>query len=101
MKSRQNVADIVNIAAKKPADLPAPAPLVVQPKPTPDLFSPGPVDTYLDLYPDAEDEEWNNAQCKGASFVKAMRGSDSEAGKIFDPPRETAAGLYDENSLGE
>lgn len=101
MKRRQNAADTVNLAANKPADLPAPAPLVVQPKPVPDLFNPGPDDTYLDLYPDAEDEEWDKAQCKGANFVKAMRGSDSEAGQIFTPARDTAAGLYNQDHLGE
>ncbi|KAJ4991638.1 hypothetical protein SVAN01_02753 [Stagonosporopsis vannaccii] len=101
MKRHQSAPETVNVAAKRPADLPAPAPLVVQPKPTPDLFSPGPSDTYLDLYPDAEDEEWTKAQCKGANFVNAMRGSDREAGKIFNPPRDTAAGFYNENSLDD
>ncbi|KAJ8117173.1 hypothetical protein OPT61_g1559 [Boeremia exigua] len=90
----------VNTAAQNPANIPAPKPLVVEPKPNQDLFGPDP-GTYLDLYPDADDEQLSKAQCKGANFVRAMRSSDSEAGRIFDPPRDTAAGLYNKNNLGK
>jgi hypothetical protein len=55
---------------------------------------------FLNLYTNAWDTEWENAQCKGANFVRALRGSDSEAGKIFNPPCDTAAGLYDETNIG-
>lgn len=90
----------VNTAAKGPAALPAALPLVVTPKPVQDIFSKDP-STYLDLYADAKEEEWNKAQCKGANFVRAMRSSDSEAGKIFKPPRDTAAGLFSEKDTGK
>lgn len=101
MKRHHGAADTVEAAAKSPEDLPAPAPLIVMPKPVPDLFSKDPQPTYLDLYQSAEDTKWDKAKCKGATFVSAMRGSDSEAGKIFKPPRDSAAGLYDENHLGK
>lgn len=100
LKKPQGAAVTVDTAVNKPADLPRPKPLVIEPKPVQDLFG-SDSGTYLDLYPDANDEEWTKAQCKGANFVRAMRGSDSEAGKIFNPPRDTAASLYNEDDLGK
>lgn len=94
-------SDTVRAAAKSPGELPAPKALLVMPKPVPDLFSKDPQPTFLDLYPSAADGEWDSAKCKGANFVGAMKGSDSEAGKVFNPPRDSAAGLYNEDHLGK
>ncbi|KAF3040968.1 hypothetical protein E8E12_009025 [Didymella heteroderae] len=103
LKPHQGVsaADTVKVAAKGPEDLPAPRPLIVMPKPVPALFSKDPQPTYLDLYTNAADGEWEKAKCKGANFLKAMKGSDAEAGKAFNPPRDSAAGLYNEENIGD
>lgn len=41
-------------------------------------------------YPYATDEIYFKYQCKGEAFYKAMHGSDSEAGQLFTPARQTA-----------
>jgi hypothetical protein len=87
-------ADIVKVATKAPGGLSAPRPLIIMPKPIQDLFSNDPRPTFLNLYPNAADAEWAKARCKGDRFVKAMKGSDADAGKIFKPPRDTAADFY-------
>lgn len=71
------------------------------PKPVPDLFSKDPQPIFLDLYANAADDEYDKARCKGADFVEAMKGSDSEAGQIFKPPRNSAAGIYNQNNIGK
>lgn len=86
----------VNAAAVQPEDLPAALPLVVPPKPWPEQEG-----GFLNLYEDALDAEWEKAKCKGANFVRAMRGTDNEAGQIFDPPRDKAAGAFDDTHLGK
>ena len=94
-------ADIVKVAAKAPGELPAPRPLIVMPKPVPDLFSNDTQPTFLNLYPDVADAEWAKAMCKGENFVKAMKGSDADAGKIFKPPRDSAVGFYGPDNVGK
>ncbi|KAF1924503.1 uncharacterized protein M421DRAFT_8805 [Didymella exigua CBS 183.55] len=103
MKRHQgaDAAGTVQVAAKSPATLSVPVPLIVTLNLVPDLFRKDPQSTYLDLYSSAADSQWDSAKCKGANFVNAMKGSDSEAGKIFNPPRDSAAGLYDENHLDD
>lgn len=64
-------------------DLPPPAPQ--RPAPSP------PEEPVLSLDASASDDQWEKARCKGANFVRAMRGSDQEAGQIFQPPQDTAA----------
>lgn len=98
--SSSTAADIVK-RAKHPEDLPAPRPLIVMPRPIPDLFSKDPQPTHLDLFPNAANGEFAQARCKGENFVKAMKGSDVEAGKIFKPPRDTAAGYYGADNVGK
>ncbi|KAJ4350677.1 hypothetical protein N0V95_004525 [Ascochyta clinopodiicola] len=66
-----------------------PPPLPPRPSPRPSIGAP------LELYASASDEVWEKAKCKGANFVRAMRGSDKEAGSIFKPPRDSAVGRFD------
>lgn len=86
--------DLVNITAVDPKSLPATLPLTVPPKP-----GAGQKGGFLNLYENAEDTEWEKSRCKGERFLHAMRGSDNEAGKLFEPPRDTAAGAFDETHL--
>ncbi|KAF9696050.1 hypothetical protein EKO04_006280 [Ascochyta lentis] len=48
------------------------------------------------LVPGASDEVWEKARCKGANFMRSMRGSDREAGSLFRPPRDSAAAGFEE-----
>jgi hypothetical protein len=50
---------------------------------------------YLPLYDNANDDAWEKSKCKGANFLRAMRGSDREAGQVFNPPRDSAASEYE------
>ena len=68
-------------------DLPPPVPQVPNPRPPGDLALP--------LFASASDEVWEKAKCKGANFVRAMRGSDREAGATFNPVRASAAGQFE------
>lgn len=95
LSHHQTAAGRVDTAVVGPADL-RPALTTIPLKPSEDQGK-----TFLNLYPDSWNTEWDKAQCKGLNFLDAMRGSDSEAGKIFDPPRDTAAGLYDSTHLGK
>ncbi|KAF3053165.1 hypothetical protein E8E11_011261 [Didymella keratinophila] len=94
-------ADVVKVAAKRPEELPAPRPLIVMPKPIQDLFSNDPQPTFLNLYSNAADAEWAKARCKGENFVKAMKGSDADTGRIFKPPRDSAAALYNQDNIDD
>lgn len=72
--------------------LPPPVPLRPAPKP--------PGEPYLSLYASASDDAWEKAKCKGANFVRAMRGSDREAGQVFQPPRDSAAAAFENIEYG-
>lgn len=67
--------------------LPPPVPPRPAPKP--------PKEPYLSLYDNANDDAWEKAKCKGANFVRAMRGSDRDAGQVFKPPRDSAASEFE------
>lgn len=58
--------------------------------------SPPPPATVPDvsLPPSAGDDMWENCRCKGENFLKAMRGSDKEAGSLFRPSCDTAASEF-------
>lgn len=73
-------------------DLPPPVPPRPAPKP--------PKEPYLSLYDNANDNAWEKAKCKGANFVRAMRGSDREAGQVFKPPRDSAASEFENLDFG-
>lgn len=80
-----------DVAAGAADRLPPPVPA------RPALSPPG--EPYLPLYASASDEVWDKAKCKGTNFVRAMRGSDKEAGSVFSPPRESAAGEFEDISM--
>lgn len=67
----------------------------VPPRPAPRQ----PKEPYLALDDNAEDEAWNKAKCKGANFVRAMRGSDRDAGQMFNPPRDSAASEHEKSDF--
>lgn len=52
-------------------------------------------ESFLPLGPSAHDDAWERVKCKGANFVRAMRGSDREAGTLFSPPLDSAASQFD------
>lgn len=56
-----------------------PPPVPPRPAPRP------PFGESLALGPSASDAVWDKAVCKGANFVRAMRGTDAEAGNLFSP----------------
>jgi hypothetical protein len=70
-----------------------PPPVPPRPAPRP------PKEPYLGLYDNADDDAWNKAKCKGANFVRAMRGSDRDAGQVFSPPRDSAASEFENSSF--
>lgn len=71
-----------------------PPPLPPRPVPQP------PKEPYLALFDDASDDVWEKAKCKGANFVRAMRGSDRDAGQVFKPPRDSAASEFENLDFG-
>lgn len=42
----------------------------------------------------ASDGMWNAARSKGDALLKMMRGTDSEAGQLFSPQRQSAASPF-------
>lgn len=71
-----------------------PLPLLAPPLP-PRPIPKAPREPYLPLFDNANDEVWDRAKCKGANFVRAMRGSDRDAGQVFKPPRDSGASKWE------
>lgn len=66
-----------------------PPAIPTRPAPTP------PPTKSLRLSENPNDAAWEKAKCKGANFLRAMRGSDREAGQAFTPARDSAASEYE------
>lgn len=80
-------------ASKKPVTVTTgglPPPIPPRPAPKP------PSQILLSLFASASDDVWEKAKCKGANFVRAMRGTDAQAGSVFNPPRQFAAAEFEE-----
>lgn len=71
-----------------------PPPVPQRPAPT------APKELNLPLFNNANDDVWEKAKCKGANFVRAMRGSDRDAGQVFKPPRDSAASEWENFDIG-
>ncbi|KAF1924504.1 uncharacterized protein M421DRAFT_8806 [Didymella exigua CBS 183.55] len=84
-KNSLKFADPCLLLAVKKAELVPPRPA---PKP--------PKEPHLPLFNNANDDAWYKAKCKGASFVRAMRGSDRDAGQVFKPTRDPAAPEFED-----
>ncbi|KAJ8107616.1 hypothetical protein OPT61_g8743 [Boeremia exigua] len=61
------------------------------PPPPPSEPPPSPPWPILELADSASDAVWEKALCKGSNFLRAMHGTDAEAGQLFNPPRSSAA----------
>jgi hypothetical protein len=72
-----------------------PPPIPPRPAPRP------PKEPYVELYESADDDAWSMAKCKGGNALRAMKGSDRDAGQVFNPLRNSAASTFENSNFDD